>query len=86
MKVSDKKAIVREYFEHAANIREKKAADKRHAAMVVSDYKIKDKVFKERARTRIEHEEQNAAKKIARQKEVDKHQSFLKLSTALNII
>lgn len=86
MKVSDKKAFVREYFEHAADIRQKRQIDKRHTQMLIKDDKDRAKILKERIKTRVEHEELNAAKKVARQNEVDKRQLFLKLSSALNIV
>lgn len=86
MKVSDKKAIVSEYLQRISNIKEKKVSLKKHNEMRVRDNEEKIKVYEERKRTMMLHEEEGSMKKLARQKEVDKRQTFLKLTSSLNVI
>lgn len=86
MKVSDKKAIVSEYLQRITNIKEKKASLKKHNEMRVRDNEEKIKVYEERKRSMMLHEEEGSMKKLARQKEVDKRQTFLKLTSSLNVI
>lgn len=86
MRVSDKKALVRKYFEEFDSKKAKKVADKRHLQLRASDNLEKIEIFENRKKSLLVHEEEGILKKAARQKEVDKRQTFLKLSSALNII
>lgn len=86
MNVSEKKALVKEYFDHAAALKEKRDYNKKHQELRARDLHKQLKVLAERKENMIIHEEENALKKGARTKEIEKHQAFLKLSSALNII
>lgn len=86
MRISDKKALVREYFEEYDAKKAKKVADKRHQQLRAADNLEKIKNFENRKKSLLVHEEEGVLKKEARQKEVDQRQTFLKLSSALNII
>lgn len=86
MRISDKKALVREYFEEYDAKKAKKVADKRHQQLRTADNLEKIKNFENRKKSLLVHEEEGILKKEARQKEVDQRQTFLKLSSALNII
>lgn len=86
MKVSEKTALVRAYFEKESIKQERKDHIKHHDALRRKDFVEKTKIFESRKHSMMIHEKENDAKKLARQKEVDIHQKFLKLSTSLNII
>lgn len=86
MKISDKKALVKEYFERAAAIKEKRAFDEKHKEFKIREGEEMSKILAERKHSMILHESENVQKKSARQKEVDNRQVFLKLDTALNVI
>lgn len=88
MKISenDKKVLMREYSDKMALKHELKNREKKHHEQRVRDNLEKNKIFEERRRALVTHEEEGVAKKLARQKEVDNRQVFLKLSSALNII
>lgn len=86
MRISDKKALVREYFEAYDAKKAKKVADKRHQQLRAADNLEKIKNFENRKKSLLVHEEEGALKKEARQKDVEQRQTFLKLNSALNII
>lgn len=86
MNISDKKAILQDYFNHQADIKDKVTARHKHDDARVRAFYEKDRELEARKLATEKHEQIKHKNAEALEKEVCQKENFIKKSLALNII